>query len=107
MLFPIDWPEPFGLVMIEAMAAGTPVIAWRCGSTQEVIEHGRSGFLVDSVDEAVAAVKAVQSLSRPRVRVAFGERFTAERMARDYLRLYARLIAADKPAMFRTLIAAE
>src|SRR4051812_2173405 len=86
LLFPIDWPEPFGLVMIEAMAAGTPVIAWRCGSTQEVIEHGRSGFLVDSIDEAVAAVKAVHSLSRPRVRVAFGERFTADRMARDYVR---------------------
>jgi len=108
LLFPIDWPEPFGLVMIEAMAAGTPVIAWRCGSTQEVIEHGRSGFLVDSVDEAVAAVKAVHSLSRPRVRVAFGERFTAERMARDYVRLHERLIAADRPAMFgKTLIAAE
>ena len=108
LLFPIDWPEPFGLVMIEAMAAGTPVIAWRCGSTQEVIEHGRSGFLVDSVDEAVAAVKAVHSLSRPRVRVAFGERFTAERMARDYVRLYERLVAADRPALFgKTLIAAE
>ena len=108
LLFPIDWPEPFGLVMIEAMAAGTPVIAWRCGSTQEVIEHGRSGFLVDSVDEAVAAVKAVHSLSRPRVRVAFGERFTADRMARDYVRLYERLIAADRSAMFgKTLIAAE
>jgi glycosyltransferase involved in cell wall biosynthesis len=108
LLFPIDWPEPFGLVMIEAMAAGTPVIAWRCGSTEEVIEHGRSGFLVDSVDEAVAAVQAVHSLPRPRVRVAFGERFTAERMARDYVRLYDRLIAADKPALFgRTLIAAE
>jgi glycosyltransferase involved in cell wall biosynthesis len=108
LLFPIDWPEPFGLVMIEAMAAGTPVIAWRCGSTQKVIEHGRSGFLVDSVDEAVAAVKAVHNLPRPRVRAAFAQRFTAERMARDYLRLYARLIAADKPAMFgKTLIAAE
>ena len=108
LLFPIDWPEPFGLVMIEAMAAGTPVIAWRCGSTQEVIEHGRSGFLVDSVDEAVAAVKAVHSLSRPRVRVAFGERFTADRMARDYVRLYERLIAADRSALFgKTLIAAE
>jgi glycosyltransferase involved in cell wall biosynthesis len=107
LLFPIDWPEPFGLVMVEAMAAGTPVIAWRCGSTQEVIEHGRSGFLVDSVDEAVAAVKAVHSLSRPRVRVAFGERFTAERMARDYVRLYEPRIAAGRRAMFgKALIAA-
>ena len=64
LLFPIDWPEPFGLVMIEAMAAGTPVVAWRCGSTQEVIEHGRSGFIVDSVDDAVAAVGAVGGASR-------------------------------------------
>ena len=107
LLFPIDWPEPFGLVMIEAMAAGTPVIAWRCGSTQEVIEHGRSGFLVDSVDEAVAAVKAVGTLSRAGVRAAFEQRFTADRMARDYVGLYERLIAADKPAMFgKTMMAA-
>ena len=69
LLFPIDWPEPFGLVMIEAMAAGTPVIAWRCGSTAEVIEHGRSGFLVDSIDEAVAAVEAAaQRAARRRPR---------------------------------------
>ena len=100
LLFPIDWPEPFGLVMIEAMAAGTPVIAWRCGSTAEVIEHGRSGFLVDSVDEAVAAVRAAASLSRAQVRAAFEARFTADRMARDYVALYERLIGADKPAMF-------
>lgn len=106
LLFPIDWPEPFGLVMIEAMAAGTPVIAWRRGSTPEVIEHGRSGFLVDSVDEAVAAVAAARLLSRRGVRAAFEERFTADRMAHDYVRLYDRLIAADKPAMFGKLIAA-
>ncbi|HYN45869.1 MAG TPA: glycosyltransferase family 4 protein [Allosphingosinicella sp.] len=108
LLFPIDWPEPFGLVMIEAMAAGTPVIAWRCGSTEEVIEHGRSGFLVDSVEEAVAAVRAIASVPRASVRAAFEERFTADRMARDYVALYERLIAADKPAMFgKTMIAAE
>ena len=100
LLFPIDWPEPFGLVMIEAMAAGTPVIAWRSGSTVEVIEPGRSGFLVDSVDEAVAAVAAAGRLPRAGVRAAFEQRFTADRMARDYVRLYERLIAADKPAMF-------
>jgi glycosyltransferase involved in cell wall biosynthesis len=108
LLFPIDWPEPFGLVMIEAMAAGTPVIAWRCGSTAEVIEPGRSGFLVDSVDEAVAAVAAAGDVSRAQVRAAFEERFTADRMARDYVGLYERLLGADKPAMFgKTLIAAE
>ncbi len=107
LLFPIDWPEPFGLVMIEAMAAGTPVIAWRCGSTEEVIEHGRSGFLVDSVEEAVAAVEAAAGVPRAGVRAAFEERFTADRMARDYVALYERLIAADKPAMFgKTMIAA-
>ena len=104
LLFPIDWPEPFGLVMIEAMAAGTPVIAWRCGSTAEVIEHGRSGFLVRDVEEALAAVEAVGSVSRTGVRAAFEARFTADRMARDYVALYERLIGADKPAMFqRTL----
>ncbi len=88
LLFPIDWPEPFGLVMIEAMAAGTPVIAWRNGSTPEVIEHGRSGFLVRSIEEAVAAVRAAPALSRDEVRLAFEERFTSEHMARNYLRLY-------------------
>src|SRR6185295_13681100 len=91
LLFPIDWPEPFGLVMIEAMAAGTPVIAWRCGSTAEVIEHGRSGFLVRDVEEALAAVEAVGSVSRAGVRAAFEARFTADRMARDYVALYERL----------------
>jgi glycosyltransferase involved in cell wall biosynthesis len=100
LLFPIDWPEPFGLVMIEAMAAGTPVVAWRRGSTPEVIDEGRSGFLVDSVDEAVAAVAAAGRLDRAQVRAAFEQRFTADRMARDYVGLYERLIAADKPAMF-------
>ena len=100
LLFPIDWPEPFGLVMIEAMAAGTPVIAWRAGSTAEVIEHGRSGLLVDSVDEAVAAVENVRRLPRREVRASFEERFTAERMASDYVALYRRLIAsaARRPA---------
>ncbi|MDQ8755716.1 glycosyltransferase family 4 protein [Sphingosinicella sp. LHD-64] len=100
LLFPIDWPEPFGLVMIEAMAAGTPVIAWRNGSTPEVIEHGRSGFLVESIDEAVAAVDAAASLSRRLVRTAFEERFTADRMARDYVALYQALGADTRGALF-------
>jgi glycosyltransferase involved in cell wall biosynthesis len=91
LLFPIDWPEPFGLAMIEAMAAGTPVVAWRCGSTHEVIDHGRSGFLVEDIGEAVAAVKAAIRLPRERVRGAFEERFTADRMARGYVRLYERM----------------
>lgn len=97
LLFPIDWPEPFGLVMIEAMAAGTPVIAWRNGSTPEVIEHGRSGYLVESIDEAVVAVAAVAALPRAGVRAAFEQRFTADRMARDYIRLYEALDAGMEP----------
>lgn len=100
LLFPIDWPEPFGLVMIEAMAAGTPVIAWPCGSTREVIEHGRSGFLVDSIEEAVAAVDAAQRMPREGVRAAFEERFTARRMALDYVRLYEALLGTETTSLF-------
>lgn len=88
MLFPIDWPEPFGLVMIEAMAAGTPTIAWKAGSTVEVIDHGRSGYLVESLDEAVDAVRQCEGLSRFGVRRCFEDRFTARRMAQDYLHLF-------------------
>jgi len=102
LLFPIDWPEPFGLVMIEAMAAGTPVVAWRNGSTAEVIEPGRSGWLVDSIEEAVAAVRAARDLPRAGVRACFEQRFTARHMARSYLDLYERLAAtagAREPAL--------
>ena len=97
LLFPVDWPEPFGLVMIEAMAAGTPVIAWPNGSVAEVVEHGRSGFLVESIEEAVAAVRAAAALPRAGIRAAFDRKFTADRMARDYMRLYEGL-AASRPA---------
>ncbi len=98
LLFPIDWPEPFGLVMIEAMAAGTPIIAWPNGSAPEVIEPGRSGFLVESIDEAVEAAGAAASFSRHGVRAAFEARFGVERMARDYVGLYETLVAADARA---------
>lgn len=91
MLFPIDWPEPFGLVMIEAMACGTPVIAFRCGSVPEVIEHGATGFIVDSVEEAVAAVGKARTLNRRHIRQHFETRFSVDRMAADYLVLYERL----------------
>jgi glycosyltransferase involved in cell wall biosynthesis len=91
-LFPIDWPEPFGLVMIEALACGTPVIAWRNGSVPEVIEDGVTGFVVDSVEEAVQAAGRISSLSRQACRQAFEERFDAARMARDYLEVYWRLL---------------
>jgi glycosyltransferase involved in cell wall biosynthesis len=107
LLFPIDWPEPFGLVMIEAMAAGTPVIAWPCGSTAEVIEHGRSGFIVDSIEEAVAAVEAASRIPRAGVRAAFEARFTARRMALDYVRLYERLMGTERTALFgKTMVVA-
>jgi len=94
LLFPIDWPEPFGLVMIEAMACGTPVIAFRSGSVPEVIDEGRSGFIVDSEGAALAALGRIGSLSRAEVRRCFEERFSVSRMARDYLRIYQGLIEA-------------
>jgi glycosyltransferase involved in cell wall biosynthesis len=93
LLFPIAWPEPFGLVMIEAMACGCPVIAYRRGSVAEVIEDGCTGFIVDNVDQAVAAAARLPGLDRAAVRRRFEARWTARRMAADYLALYARLIA--------------
>jgi glycosyltransferase involved in cell wall biosynthesis len=91
LLFPIDWPEPFGLVMIEAMACGTPVVAWRCGSTPEVIEPGVTGFLVDSDEEADQAVLKARELSRAAVRRRFELRFSAVAMARRYVDLYEQM----------------
>jgi len=88
LLFPIDWPEPFGLVMIESMAAGTPVIAFRGGSVEEIVTSARSGYVCTSVDEAVKAVELAQSLNRLDCRRAFEERFTVSRMAHDYLEGY-------------------
>ncbi|NII09860.1 glycosyltransferase family 4 protein [Oleiagrimonas sp. C23AA] len=98
LLFPIDWPEPFGLVMIEAMACGTPVIAWDCGAVREVVEDGISGFVVRSEEEAAAAVRKVRELDRRRVREAFERRFSATAMARGYLAIYRRLAATGTPA---------
>jgi glycosyltransferase involved in cell wall biosynthesis len=96
LLFPIDWPEPFGLVMIEAMREGTPTIGWRSGSVPEVIDEGVTGFIVGSVGEAVTALGQVSRLDRRIVRRRFEERFTASRMARDYVAAYARVL--DRPA---------
>ncbi len=96
LLFPIAWPEPFGLVMIEAMACGTPTIAYRRGSVPEVIEHGKTGFIVDTVSEAVAAIARLPELPRQAIRARFEERWTARRMADDYLALYQRLIDERK-----------
>ncbi len=94
LLFPIDWPEPFGLSLIEAMACGTPVVAFRCGSVPEIVDEGVTGSVVNSVDEAVAALPNVLSLDRRVVRRRFEERFSADRMAKDYLKVYERLIGA-------------
>jgi glycosyltransferase involved in cell wall biosynthesis len=105
LLFPIDWPEPFGLVMIEALACGTPVIAWPCGSVPEVIDDGVTGFIVASVDEAVRAVGRLPELSRRRCRRVFEERFCAARMARDYVAVYERL--ADPAPGWRTVLPPE
>jgi glycosyltransferase involved in cell wall biosynthesis len=88
LVFPIDWPEPFGLVMIEAMACGTPVIAFRCGAVPEIIAHGVSGFIVDSVHEAVLAVPLALALDRAQVRAAFEHQFTVDRMAEDYVAIF-------------------
>jgi glycosyltransferase involved in cell wall biosynthesis len=95
LLFPIDWPEPFGLVMIESMACGTPVIAYDCGSVPEVMEDGVTGFIVRDLDAAVKGVNRICDLSRSRCREMFERRFAAERMAGDYVNVYKRLIDSD------------
>jgi glycosyltransferase involved in cell wall biosynthesis len=95
LLFPIDWPEPFGLAMIEAMACGTPVIAFRRGSVPEVIDPGETGFIVDTTEEAVEAVEKVRHLDRRRCRQVFEQRFSAERMALSYCQVYSRISAAQ------------
>ena len=99
LLVPIDWPEPFGLVMIEAMACGTPVIAFNRGSVPEIVEHGVTGMIVDDEASAVAAIPRVASMSRAAVRRSFEQRFTAQRMAEDYLALYRRLAVRTRPTL--------
>ncbi|KHJ54489.1 glycosyl transferase family 1 [Aureimonas altamirensis] len=93
LLFPVDWPEPFGLVMIESMACGTPVIAWNKGSVSEIVEDGTSGFIVEDEAEAVSAIRRLGDLDRGVVRQRFEARFTSERMAADYIALYRSLLA--------------
>ena len=96
LLFPIDWPEPFGLVMIEAMAAGTPVIAWRRGSVPEIIDEGVSGMIVSSLEEAVAAVRQIGRIDRRAVRESFEKRFTDSRMAADYIETFEMMLQERK-----------
>lgn len=96
LLFPIDWPEPFGLVMIEAMACGTPVLAFRNGSVSEVIDEGVTGFIVDNEHEAICRIGALLALDRNRIRRRFEERFTSDRMASEYVKVYERLLAGGE-----------
>jgi glycosyltransferase involved in cell wall biosynthesis len=98
LLFPIDWPEPFGIVMIEAMRCGTPVIAFRHGSVAEVIDHGITGFIVDTETEALEAIGRLDMLDRQRIQQTFQRRFSSRRMAEDYVSLY-RVLAAPCTAV--------
>jgi glycosyltransferase involved in cell wall biosynthesis len=97
LLLPIDWPEPFGLVMIESMACGTPVIAYNRGSVPEIIDEGLTGFIVEDEISAVAAVGRLANVNRAAVRTQFEKRFTARRMALDYLAAYRGLMDAAQP----------
>ena len=104
LLMPIDWPEPFGLVMIEAMACGTPVIAFNRGSVPEIVEPGLTGAVVEDEHGAIAAVNQIATLSRAKVRQRFEERFTARRMAKDYLTIY-RSLAGEQRSVLRAVVA--
>jgi glycosyltransferase involved in cell wall biosynthesis len=100
-VFPINWPEPFGMVMVEAMACGTPVIAYRGGAVPEVLDHGVTGLVCDDIDQAVAAVGRIHELSRAACRDAFEQRFTAARMASDYTAIYHRILQCRDPRILR------
>jgi glycosyltransferase involved in cell wall biosynthesis len=103
LLMPIDWPEPFGLVMIEAMACGTPVIAFDCGSVPEIMEDGVTGFIVHDEPSAVAAIARLDEIDRAKVRQRFEARFTARRMAEDYVALYEELLAEGRQPRLRVI----
>ena len=96
LLFPIAWREPFGLVMIEAMACGTPVVAFNCGSVPEVLQDGITGYIVDNETQGVAALAQLHRLDRERIRAEFDRRFTAQHMAQNYLKLYSRLLKSRR-----------
>jgi glycosyltransferase involved in cell wall biosynthesis len=104
LLFPIDWSEPFGLVMIEAMACGTPVIAFNRGSVPEVLVHGMTGYIVDDVRGAVGAVERLDALSRTEIRAEFIRRFTSKTMAQRYVDIYATLVQTARPPKLRRIM---
>jgi glycosyltransferase involved in cell wall biosynthesis len=95
LLFPIDWPEPFGLAMIEAMGCGTPVVAFNCGSVKEVVDPGVTGYIVDNISDAVRAVRSLANIDRMDCRRQFERRFTAHRMAQEYVAMYSHLLSRD------------
>jgi hypothetical protein len=101
LLFPIDWPEPFGLVMIEAMACGTPVLAFDRGSVSEIIQNGKTGFVVHSKEEAIERLPRLLALDRDEVRHEFEQRFSVQRMARDHVRLYQKLLMGEQDLSFQ------
>lgn len=102
LLFPIDWPEPFGLVMIEALACGTPVIAFRGGAVEELIRNGVTGFVVDNVEGAVQAIGGLDRIDRSVCRREFEQRFSVDRMCRDYVRIYRQIVAGSKAPSLAT-----
>jgi glycosyltransferase involved in cell wall biosynthesis len=106
LLFPIDWAEPFGLVMIEAMACGTPTIAFRGGSVREIIMDGVTGYIVESIDQATQALKRLDAFDRTRCRSTFEQHFSAHRMAQDYVQIYQKLIHTNARAVHRRMIEA-
>jgi glycosyltransferase involved in cell wall biosynthesis len=97
LILPVDWPEPFGLSMIEAMACGTPVLAFRCGSVPEIIDQGVTGHIVRTVDEAIRILPQVMALDRRLVRQRFEQRYSATRMAKDYVKVYRSLLKRPSP----------
>jgi len=107
LLFPIDWPEPFGLVMIEAMACGTPVLAFNRGSVSEIVEDGKTGIVVQSKDEAIERLPHLLTLNRQRIRQEFERRFSAQRMARDHVRLYQELINGKRGSLLQSAFQAD
>jgi glycosyltransferase involved in cell wall biosynthesis len=107
MLAPYDWPEPFGLVFIESLACGTPVIAYRRGSIPEIIDHGVTGFTCDTMEEMIQSVRHISVLNRIHCRQAFEARFTSERMVRDYIRVYEQLVAPTQMPKMPTIAEGE
>jgi glycosyltransferase involved in cell wall biosynthesis len=104
LLFPIDWPEPFGLVMIEAMACGTPVLAFRRGSVSEIIDQGLTGAIVDTTSEAVRMLPRVIALDRRAIRRRFEQRFSSARMAKDYVAVYRSLLKRPTMSEHETVV---